>query len=500
MSEQDLQDPSLPSPASLPAPLPAPPAAAVLSGPMRLLVEAVAALRAQDAVELPGSQALAEAGVLLRELEKLTAVSLTRLADVHTRELHALDGAPSAGAWVERQQVGLGRDRVALAGRLARLPQVTGQLADGLLPLGSAVLIGQALDKLRRHLDRPDGLIDDQPAEQVLTAVIIDGVLMLVAQARGGFAEHDPELTALTEHLQQIAATTSTGIARLEGAFLLLAAHLEPGHLRPALAQLVDAVLPVQLEDRAERAHQQRGLKLVRHADGSGWTITAGELDLECGELLHTVLSAARGTDPANPTDTTGWAAQHTGEPGGPAPRSRRQQDHDALTLALRRLLDTAALGQRDKTCPHLLITVSLEQLEQRPGALPATTATGTALPASLVRRWWCDSRLTRLVLSLGHRVIQTSHTERTLRAHERRALHVQWGGRCAGAGCTSPPGTPLVPHHASPWHTTGTTAFSDSIPLCATTHHDLHTGNKTVRLRDGRHLGPHGWADPPGS
>ena len=31
-------------------------------------------------------------------------------------------------------------------------------------------------------------------------------------------------------------------------------------------------------------------------------------------------------------------------------------------------------------------------------------------------------------------------------------------------------------------------------------THHDLHTGGRTIRLRDGRRLCPHGWADPPGS
>ncbi len=474
------------------------PAPAQLSEPVRLLQQAVAALRAQPPADLPGPQALAETAVVLRELEKLNALSLTRLADVHTRELHTLDDAPSAGAWVERQQVGLGRDRVALATRLARLPQVAEHLAEGLLSLPSAVLIGQALDRVRRHLDRPDGLIDDQPAEQVLQAVIVDGVLTLVAQARGGDDDTDDELRALGCELDAISATPTTGIARMEAAFLVLAGHLEPGHLRAALGQLVDALLPLQLEDRADRAHRDRGLKLVRKSDGSGWTVLQGDLDLECGELLHTVLTAARATDPANPADTAAWAAQHSDEPSAPAPRSRRQQDHDALKLALRRLLDTEALGLRDKAAPHLLVTVSLDQLTGRPGALPATTAAGTALPARLVRRLLCDSRITRLVLSLGRKVIEASHTERTLKPHERRALHVQWGGRCAGAGCTSPPGTPLVPHHATPWHLTGTTSYRDSVPLCDTTHHDLHTGNRTIRLRDGRRLSPHGWTDPP--
>ena len=470
----------------------------LLSAPVRLLQQAVDALLAQAPADLPGPQALAETALVLRELDRLQAVSLQRLADVHTRELHTLDDAPSAGAWVERLHVGVGRDKVALAGKLTRLPQVSEQLAAGALPLPGAVLIGQALDKLRRHLDRPDGQLDDQDAEQVLGAVIIDGVLSLAAAAHGGYDDPDPALAELTDQLIAIAATPTTGLARIEAAFLVLAGHVQPGDLRAALGQLVDALLPLQLEDRADRAHHDRALKLIRNSDGSGWTVLQGELDLECGQLLHTVLSAARATDPDNPTDTTAWTAQHSDEPTAPAPRSRRQQDHDALKLALRRLLDSGALGQRDKTAPHLTVTVSLDQLHGRPGALPATTTTGTAIPQTLLRRWLCDSRISRLVLSLGRKPIEASHTERTLKASERRALAVQWGGRCAGAGCTSPPGTPLVPHHARPWHQTGSTAFTDSVPLCEVTHHDLHTGNKTIRLRDGRRLGPHGWIDPP--
>ena len=211
------------------------------------------------------------------------------------------------------------------------------------------------------------------------------------------------------------------------------------------------------------------------------------------------MLAAAKATDPDNPADTAAWAAQRSDEPTAPAPRSRRQQHHDALKLALRRLLDSGALGLRDKTAPHLLVTVSLDQLQGRPGALPATGAAGTPLAAGLVRRLLCDSRITRLVLSAGRKVLETSHTQRTLKAHERKALHVQWGGRCAGAGCTSPPGTPLIPHHPDPWHLTGITSYTDAVPFCDTTHHDLHEGGKTIRLRDGRRLGPHGWVDPPG-
>ena len=110
----------------------------------------------------------------------------------------------------------------------------------------------------------------------------------------------------------------------------------------------------------------------------------------------------------------------------------------------------------------------------------------------SLVRRWWCDSAVTRFVLGLGRRVLETSHTERTLEPHERRIARLQTGGRCQGAGGRSGPGR-LVPHHADPWATSGTTSLAQTVMLCEQTHHQLHHG-RTIRLKDGRRLGPHGW------
>ncbi len=176
-----------------------------------------------------------------------------------------------------------------------------------------------------------------------------------------------------------------------------------------------------------------------------------------------------------------------------------RHKRHDALKNALRKLLDSGALGLRDKVAPHIGVTVGADWLEQHPGALPAvSTVTGARLPSSLVRRWACDSRLGRFVLSLGGRVLELSHTERTLKPHERRAVKLQTGGRCQIAGCRCGPGSPLVPHHPDPWARTGRTSFYDTLLTCDRHHHDLHTGKKTLRLRDGRWINANGWTDGP--
>jgi len=414
---------------------------ASLSGPARLLVRAVAELAAQAPADLPGPQALSEAAVLLEQLE------------------------------VPRRGPG----------------------------------------RLRRHVDRPDGLVDGQDGEQVVTAVVVDGVRQLVCEALGGLADDDPRLVQLVLSLGEVAERGVSQLSRLEAAFVVLAEHVEPALLPSCLSQLLDALLPNELERRARDAHGDRGFGMRRNDDGSGWTVTDGHLDLECGELLDTVLRAELAVDTDGPADTAGFEqlrAQgwqdgdelpaHDPNPTCRWPRSVRQRRHDALRNGLRRYLDSAAPGRRDKVAPHLSVTVSVETLDGAPGALPARGASGASLPASPVARWACDGAVTRFALSLGRRVLQASHTQRTLTGIERRARQIETGGRCQGAGCTRGPGSRLVPHHATPWATSGMTSLSDTVMLCQQTHSDLHLGRRPIRLKDGRWLDQHGWTTSP--
>ncbi|MCW2715097.1 MAG: hypothetical protein JWN88_2144 [Frankiales bacterium] len=473
-----------------------------LSEPIRALVSAVETVARQRPVDLPADQALAEAGVLLAQLEVLHAVVLERVADVDTRKLHVLAGAPSTGTWVARQQTSLDRGEVALARRLDGLPGVAAALGAGTVSVECGRRVAAALTRLRRHLDRPDGLIDGQPGQQTVAAVVVDGVLTCICEALGGLSEDDPRVLTLQAQLSEIAARRVSELSRLEAAFLVLARQVEPALLPSALTRLVDALLPNDLEARSDAAHDERGFGLRRKADGSGWTITDGELDLECGELLQTVLTAELAVDEDNPADTAAYAlARADGwQPGGPlpacaGPRSLRRRRHDALKNGLRRYLDAGIAGQRDRQAPHLAVTVSAEALSGAPGSLGPVTGSGTLLPRSLVRRWSCDSAVTRFVLSLGRKVIEASHTERTLKPHERRAKRIETGGHCQGAGCTRGPGSRLVPHHADPWARSRTTSLSGTVLLCEQTHHDLHSGGHFIRLKDGRLLGPDGWA-----
>ena len=113
-------------------------AAAAWSAPLRNLVEAVAAVRAQVPVELPGPQAVAEAEVLVQQLEVLRSVVLTRIADVDLRSLHTVADAPSTSSWLDAQHTSLTRGEVAFARRLAAFPALAAAVEAGQLSVNGA--------------------------------------------------------------------------------------------------------------------------------------------------------------------------------------------------------------------------------------------------------------------------------------------------------------------------------------------------------------------------
>ena len=256
----------------------------LLSEELLVLRAAVDAVVGQDLGGLGDREVLAEVKALLAEVARLEVLGLTRLGVVDRLRLHELDGARSTARWVREQGVAASGAQLALARRLEAFPQLAAGLLAGRLGVPAAQTLGAVLARLRPHVDRPDGLIDGQAAEQVLAGVVVDGVRLVVGQARGGFpAVDDPVLVALLVELPAVLSRPQGELARLEAALLVLAEHVEPGQLAGCLAVLVDALLPGQLEDRARGGHDRRGLRLVARHDGRGagtwpasWTCRAG--------------------------------------------------------------------------------------------------------------------------------------------------------------------------------------------------------------------------------
>jgi hypothetical protein len=477
--------------------------------PEATLVAVVDALAAEVPADLPGSVSLERTRVLLAQADRLRTLALQGLSDVEVRQLHAQDGAPTTTAWVRSLEVqGVTAKEVTLARRLRTVPQVEAELLAGRLSSKAGAQVTAAVAKARPFLDRPDGLIDGQPGEDSLYGVLVDGVCQLLAEQQGGAPADDPEQERLRAELEELVMAEVPQVARVEAGFVLLAQRSVPELLPSALALLIDGLLPQEHEARARKADDEASLQLQRRFGGSGWHVQ-GDLDDETGEMLDTVLRAERAVDADNVSDTDAWRAAEQEDLTGldpqlwpqrhARPRSRGQRNHAALKTALRRLLDQGLLGTREKAVPHIAVTTSLDFVQGVPGTLPARAMSGARWSREQVRRLLCRGEFTRMVLDARRRVVEVSHTQRTLTAVERQILYLQWGNTCGRQACVRGPATgdPLVPHHGNLFSQCGTTSVFDAVPFCKPDHHHLHDDKMVLKLKDGRWIGPDGWAGP---
>ncbi|MBC7677585.1 MAG: hypothetical protein H7233_01140 [Pseudorhodobacter sp.] len=387
--------------------------------------------------------------------------------------------------------------------------------------------------------------------EPRLAGVLDDGVRSLLACVTGrtGIDEHRlPAATlAVRAQVEQVltcclAASEACPVERLEPAVLLLARYLPAGQLGWALKVLADALDPAQAP---EPAGSRFYLGLVPVMDGE-WDLR-GHLNPETGALLaaeldrqeRTAQAAAAAatradtdradTDAADTDAATDGQLDLTGRDaadqaaeaaeaaaaaeaafftglGGPrdehqtsSPRRlimRRARRHAALCQLLRDAA-THPSGSGQPAPAVLLLTATIDQLEARPGALPAllhTPGPPVPVPRQTLQRLGCHSELNIVILDALGKPVGASTTLRSATRRQRHALTATWGQWCATAGCTQ---TATVPHHVQPWWRSHHTVLRDLLPLCEHDHRDLHEGHRTLRLKDGRHIDEHGWTTP---
>ena len=497
--------------------------ATVLPPVSSVMVELDRVLRVLETVdprELAGVQALVDAQAGLAAEQRLHVLNLRCTGDVKARGLHELAGFRSASTWLRQHRPDGDASDARLASALHTLPVLRAAVEDGLVPLASAKKVAASLRQIGPHLDRVDGLIDGQPGDEVLEAVV-GHVTTLVCRDLQGLAEDDPRLAALIGRARAILDEGGSQVAAMEAALTWLAEELPARRLSAPLDELVCALLPSVLDEREADGHAWRSLTLTPRPDGKGYRLE-GDLDLETGEMIWVALRAEVQRDPDNPEDTEAWAAarkaageeareqvqdahglglQHLPRPGDDAavlPRARKQRLHDAFRLLLRRYLDADLAGTVGKNPVHINVTLPEGVLAGRPGAAPARTASGRLIPTRVVRRWWCDASVTGFVLGLGGRALRVVHRQRTITGIERKALDLEGGGVCAGDGCCS--SRPdlfvrLVPHHVLGWAENLFTSLDESLMVCDALHRAVHDG-LVVRLKDGRYLAEEGFLD----
>ena len=275
---------------------------------------AVAALRAADPAGLPTEQALTDLDGLLRAQQDLRRVVISALGDARVRRTYGVDNEPSLGSWLRRRHPERPTADISLTQQLRNYPLLRERVLSGQLTCDADRQVANALTHTRANVDRPDELIDGQPARPVLDAItdntpdlIRTGTLSSTRthlDAQTGQEVEDPQILALRAELDTIKNSTGPNsgsgseLGQVEAALVLLAAHLPARFLPHALTEQLAALLPTRLEDQARRAQDSHRVSLQPDPDRPGGQIT---IDANT-ELWEPCTSCSQHWPPATPT------------------------------------------------------------------------------------------------------------------------------------------------------------------------------------------------------
>ncbi len=147
--------------------------------------------------------------------------------------------------------------------------------------------------------------------------------------------------------------------------------------------------------------------------------------------------------------------------------------------------LPADALPQAGGMAATVVVTMTLDQLENRLGA--ATLDTGTTISAAQARRLACQAGVIPMVLGGESQPLDLGRESRTFRKHQRLAMGVRDGWQCIAEGCDRPASW-LHAHHPIPWAEGGQTDLDNGCLPCEYHHGLFHSTRWThERLPDGQ-------------
>jgi Domain of unknown function (DUF222) len=289
----------------------------------------------------------------------------------------------------------------------------------------------------------------------------------------------------------------------------VLAAHRSM-ILEQVAPEIAEQALRRELE-RAERtAYERRGLTFTSY--GKGEYRVRGVLPTEAAAIVRAALdplsapgrsltatadtdnSQAGGGDlvgggdlAADDNRTGSGATGDVSEAEAVAardPRSAAARRADALTELCRRALAGGDLPDNGGEKPHLVVTMSWQQL--RDSTAGALLDTGDLLTPAAARRLACDALIIPAVLGGHSQPLDLGRARRLIDGPLRRALVLRDRG-CAFPGCERPP-VWCDGHHVQSWTDGGPTALTNAVLLCGHHHRVVHRGEWIVQIGPSGH------------
>ena len=169
-------------------------------------------------------------------------------------------------------------------------------------------------------------------------------------------------------------------VSAAEPVLLEAARRLDPPQLRRLVGHLVQVADPDGADRARDRRHDQRGLWLSPTFDGL--VAVKGLLEPEAGNIVQAALEPL-----ARPQDA--------GDD-----RKGSQRTADALTELARRALEGGRLPKAGGVRPQLLVTIDLDSLLGRPGAVGGDTGWAGPLDPETCRRLACDAAVSRVIVT----------------------------------------------------------------------------------------------------
>src|ERR1700742_1162943 len=267
-----------------------------------------------------------------------------------------------------------------------------------------------------------------------------------------------------------------------------LAGEHRPDELARLADKLTDCLNPdgdFTEHDRARR----RGLTIGQQ-DLDGMSPISGWLTPEARATLDAVFAKLAAPGMCNPDDDQpciSGTPSHAAIQGDT--RNAGQRHHDALLAAARALLASGELGQHNGLPASIIVTTTLQELEQ--GAGRGLTGGGTLLPMSDVIRLGSHAHRNLTIFSHG-KALALYHTRRLASPAQRLMLHAKDRG-CTFPGCPIPAYLCEV-HHLNPYRTTPHTDINNLTLSCRPNHAQAEQGWTT---RKNTH-GDTEWIPPP--
>lgn len=197
-----------------------------------------------------------------------------------------------------------------------------------------------------------------------------------------------------------------------------LATTASPRHLRAATQHLRHCIDPDATDRDAVKKYEKRELSVAPTLDGM--VVVNGMLDETAGA---TVIAALNALMPPPRDDD---------------PRTAGQRRADALTELCRRSLDSGELPSVKGEKPHLVLTLSYEELIGRLGAAPATLDRVGTVSGSDARMLACDCAVIPAVLNSAGEVLDVGRKTRLWPTAIARAIGLR-DQTCQHVGCDIP-------------------------------------------------------------